>query len=173
MVPSMMVSLSSIILLAGNGAAHGGSFVDSLPDPMKPTLVEIGFVILLLVLLHFFLKSNFFRPLGKLMDDRETEILAGASAKAEAAKTIEARQAEYAERLKELRAKAFEYRRELAQAATAEKTEFTDKARQDAASMRKDAADKLANQRETAKSELIAQVDALADEMVQHLLKQA
>jgi F0F1-type ATP synthase membrane subunit b/b' len=39
--------------------------------------------------------------------------------------------------------------------------------------MRQDAADKLAEQRETAKSELIAQVDALADQMVKQLLKEA
>jgi F0F1-type ATP synthase membrane subunit b/b' len=169
----MMVSLSSMILIAGNGAAHGGSFVDSLPDPMKPTFFEISFVILLLVWLHFFLKRNFFSTLGKFMDDREAEILAGTSAKAEAAKAIEVRQMEYTEKLKELRARAFEHRKVLTQAATDEKAELIDKARQDATSIRKDAADKLTEQRETAKSELIAQVDALADKMAQHLLKQA
>jgi len=169
MVPSMMVNLSSTLLLAGGG----GSFVDSLPDPMKPTLFEIGFIILLLVLLHHFLKLKFFGPLGKLMDDREAEILLGISSRAEATKTIDIRQAEYAARLKELRAKAFEYRRELAQAATAEKTELIDKAHQDAVLMRKDAADKLAEQRVIASSELVAQVDDLAEKMVQHLLKQA
>jgi len=169
MVPSMMVNLSSMLLLAGDG----GGFIDSLPDPMKPTFFEVGFIIVLLVLLHHFLKRKFFGPLGTLMDDREAEILAGTSAKAEAAKTIESRQEEYAARLKELRAKAFEYRRELAQAATAEKAAFLDKVHHDAASMRKDAADKLAEQRVSATSELVAQVDALAEKMVQHLLKQA
>ena len=169
----MMVSFTSMILIAGDAAKGGGSFLDSLPDPMKPTFFEVGFIVLLLVLLHFFLKYAFFRPLGKFIDDREAEIQAGAAAKTEAAKIIEARQAEYAEKLKELRARAFEHRKTLAQAATAEKAKLTDKARQDAVSLRKDAMDKLAAQRETAKSELIAQVDALADSMAQHLLKQA
>ena len=168
----MMVSFTSMILIAGD-AAKGGSFLDSLPDPMRPTVFEVGFIMVLLILLHFFLKHAFFRPLGKLIDDREAEIQAGAAAKTEAAKIIESRQAEYAEKLRELRAKAFEHRKALAQAATAEKAKLTDKARQDAVSLRKDAMDKLAAQRETAKSELIAQVDALAESMAQHLLKQA
>ena len=171
-MPSLMINLTPMILLAGD-AAGGGSFLDSLPDPMKPTPLEVGFVIALLVILHFFLKYAFFRPLGKLMDDREAEIQAGASTKLEAAKTIEARQADYAEKLKGLRARAFEHRKALALAASSEKAKLVENARQNAVSVRKDAADKLNAQRETAKSELIAQVDALADSMAQHLLKQA
>jgi F-type H+-transporting ATPase subunit b len=163
----------SSALLAGGSAGKGGSFLDTLPDPMKPTLFEIGFIIVVVSLLYFFLKAALFGPLGKLMDDRDAEILAGASAKLEAAKIIEARQSEYAEKLKELRNKAFEHRKELAQAATAEKAKLIDKARQDASSVRKDAAEKLAAQREAAKSELLAQVDSLVESMVRHLLKQA
>ena len=171
-MPSVMINLTSMILLAGD-AASGGSFLDTLPDPMKPTFFEVGFVVALLVVLHFFLKYVFFRPLGKLMDDREAEIQAGASTKLEAAKTIEARQSDYAERLKGLRARAFEHRKALSRAAAAEKAKLVDSARSDAVSARKDATDKLVAQRETAKSELIAQVDALADSMARHLLKQA
>ena len=170
---SVMLGLPYMILLTGGPAGAGGSFLDSLPDPMKPTLLEVGFVVVLLVFLHFFLKCAFFRPLGKLMDDRESEIQAGSSAKAEAARAVDARQAEYAEKLKGLRAKAFEYRKALAQDAAAERARIVDKARQDAASVRKGATDGLAAQREKAKAELIAQVDALADGMVKHLLKQA
>ncbi|MCL1894442.1 MAG: ATP synthase F0 subunit B [Holophagaceae bacterium] len=163
----MVFSLTSTALLAG------GSILDSLPDPMTPTLVEIGFVMGLLVFLYFFLKMAFFRPLTKLMDDREAEIQAGSSVKLEASKTIESRQADYTEKLKELRAKAFEHRKALAQVATEEKSRLIEKARHDAETVRKEAIEKLALQRETAKSELIAQVDALAEGMVQHLLKQA
>jgi F-type H+-transporting ATPase subunit b len=166
------VSFKSLALLAG-GTAGKGSFLDTLPDPMKPTLFEIGFIIVVVSLLYFFLKAALFGPLGKLMDDRDAEILAGASAKLEAAKIIEARQAEYAEKLKELRNKAFEHRKGLAEAATAEKAKLIDKARQDAALVRKDANEKLAAQREAAKSELLAQVGSLAESMVRHLLKQA
>jgi F-type H+-transporting ATPase subunit b len=162
-----------MILLAGDSGGEGGGILGSLPDPMKLDLLEVGFVIALLVGMYFFLKHSFFSPLGKLMDDREAEILAGASVKADVAKEIEARQSEYAEKLKSLRSKAFEHRKGLAQAATLEKNQLIDKARQDASVVRKDAGDLLVAQREAAKSELEAQVNALADSMVQHLLKQA
>jgi len=170
-VPSVLVSLRTAMLLAGDPS--GGSILDSLPDPMRPTLLEVGFVIALLAILHFFLKSAFFRPLIKVMDDREAEILAGAQAKLDASKAIEARQADYAEKLKGLRAQAFERRKALASAAADERTKLIEKARQDAAIVRKDAAKRLAAQRESAKSELMAQVDALAESMAHHLLKQA
>ena len=172
-MPSVVVSLSSMAMLAGGAGQHGGGFIESLPDPMRPTLFEIGFVVALVVLLYFFLKAALFRPLFKVMDDREVEIQAGASAKLEASKTVEARQAEYAEKLKELRTKAFEHRKALAHAATAEKAEVVDRARRDALSMRSDAVEKLVAQRESAKSELIAQVDALAESMVRQLMRQA
>jgi F-type H+-transporting ATPase subunit b len=168
----MLVSLRTAALLAG-GAPGGGSILDSLPDPMRPTLLEVGFVIVLLAFLHFFLKSAFFRPLIKVMDDREAEIQAGAAAKLEASKAIETRQANYAEKLKGLRAQAFERRKALAAAASDEKAKLIDKARQDAAHVRKEAAERLTAQREAAKSELMAQVDSLAESMASHLLKQA
>ena len=170
-MPSVLVSLRTAMLLAGD--ASGGGILDSLPDPMRPTLFEVGFVIVLLAILYFFLKSALFRPLIKMMDDREAEILAGAQAKLDASKAIETRQADYAEKLKGLRTQAFERRKALASAASDEKTKLIEKARQEAAIVRKDAAERLATQREAAKSELMAQVDALAESMVHHLLRQA
>ena len=170
-VPNVLVSLRTAILLAGD--ASSGGILESLPDPMRPTLFEVGFVIVLLAVLYFFLKSALFRPLMKVMDDREAEILAGGQAKLDASKAIEARQADYAEKLKELRTQAFERRKALASAASDERTKLIDKARQEAATVRKDATEKLAAQREAAKSELIAQVDALAESMAHHLLRQA
>ena len=167
LVPTVMENLTSVILLAG-----GGSFMDSLPDPMKLHHWEIGFVVVLLVGLHFFLKHNLFGPLGRLMDDREAEIQAGALAKAEAAKAVEARQTEYAEKLKDLRAKTFEHRKALAKAADGEKSGIIENARREAALERLAATERLAIEREAAKAELTAQVDALAEGMALHLLKQ-
>jgi F0F1-type ATP synthase membrane subunit b/b' len=160
------------MMLVTSDAAQGG-FLDSLPDPMTPTVIEVGFVMALLVFLHFFMKHSFFRPIGKFMDDREDEIHSGATLKFEAAKTINLRQLEWAERLRVARAKARKHRKALTKAATEDKLMQVDKVRQEAKSMRKAASERLASQRETAKTELIAQVDALADNMVQHLLKQA
>jgi F-type H+-transporting ATPase subunit b len=162
-----------MMLLGGGGAKAGGSFLDTLPDPMKPTLFEVGFIAALLVLLYFFLKKVFFLPLGGLMDEREAEIQSGETARQEAARQMGARQQDYEDSLKKLRAKAFERRKELASAALGEKARLIDVARRDAASAREDAAGRLATQREAAKAELTAQVDALADSMVQSLLRQA
>jgi F-type H+-transporting ATPase subunit b len=166
----VLVSLRTAILLAKD-ASSGGGILDSLPDPMRPTLLEVGFVIVLLTILHFFLKSALFRPLIKIMDDREAEIQAGATTKLEASKAIESRQADYAEKLKDLRMQASERRKALASAAAYEKAKLIDKARQDAAIVRKDAAERLAAQKDAAKSELVAQVDALAESMAHHLLR--
>ena len=169
---SVLVGLTSMILLSG-AAKQGGGFLDTLPDPMKPTLFEVCFIIALLVLLYYFLKSQLFRPLGGLMDEREAEIQAGAQVKAEAVKQVEARQKEYEEKLRGLRAKAFERRKELASVALEEKTRLVEEARRGAVSLREEAVERLATQREAAKVELTAQVDALADSMVQSLLRQA
>ena len=63
-------------------------FMDSLPDPMKLQLPVVAFVIVLLILLFLFLKSMLFKPLTKVMDDRENAIRTGSSTKIEAAAQI-------------------------------------------------------------------------------------
>ncbi len=149
------------------------SFMDALPDPMKLDPYQIGFVIVLLTLLYLFLKFAFFKPVTRVMDEREAAIAAGGAAKAEASSKVEQRQADYATRLRELRAQAFEHRKALAAAAAQEKLSLLEKARQDSIETRNAALLDLKAQGETAKAELVAQVDALSESMVQHLLKQA
>jgi len=154
-------------------ADPGASFMDSLPDPMKLQLGVVGFVVVLLVLLFSFLKYVLFKPLTRIMDDREQSIRSGGAAKADASAQIEARQAEYASRLKELRGKASEYRKSLAQAVTAERQSILDEARQGASAQRARAIADLQVEQKAAEVELRAQVEALSESMVQHLLKQA
>jgi F-type H+-transporting ATPase subunit b len=140
---------------------------------MKPELPVLVFVIALLILLFIFLKFILFKPLTKVMDDREESIRAGSAAKTEAAAQVGTRQAEYAERLKELRGKAFEHRKSLAAAVTTEKQALLDAARQASFVARAKALEALKVEQQTAETELRAQVDALSESMVQHLLKQA
>jgi len=154
-------------------ADPGASFMDSLPDPMKLQLPVVAFVVVLLILLFAFLKSVLFKPLTKVMDDREQAIRSGSATKAEASAQIEARQAEYAARLKEFRGKAFDYRKTLAQAVTAERQGLLDEARQAASVQRSRAIADLQAEQKTAETDLRAQVEALSESMVQHLLKQA
>ena len=169
-VESALASLGGLAFLAGPG---GQSFLDQLPDPMRPTPFEIGFIIVLVTVLYFYLRSVFFKPFLGLMEQREADMQAGTEAKAHAAAEIELRQADYAAKLRDLRNQAFARRKELADAATQEKNALLNTARTSAQGQRKEASEALALQTEKAKRDLEAQVDALSESMVQHLLKRA
>ena len=149
------------------------SLLASLPDPMRPDLPALGFVIVLIIVLFFYLRSVFFNPITTLMSQREKDMNAGSDAKAAAAAAVEARQAEYNARLKDLRTQAFGHKKALSEAAAKERQALLDEARTKAAGHRELALDSLRTQQEKAKSELSAQVDARSDSVVQHLLKQA
>lgn len=165
----------SLALLGGGAGAEGQapSFLDALPDPMKLNPWEIGFVVLLITLLYFFLKSAFFKPLIQVVDTREADITAGAAKKSEVAAAMEARQSDYNAQLRELRGKAFEQRKALARAAAEQRQSMVDAAKAQAAEQRAQALEALKTQRDGARASLLAQVDALSDAMVQQLLKQA
>jgi F-type H+-transporting ATPase subunit b len=164
-------SWSSMSLLAT--ANSEASFMDSLPDPMKLQLPVVAFVVVLLILLFVFLKFMLFKPLTKVMDDRESAIRTGTASKTEAAAQIEARQADYAARLKDLRGQAFEHRKALAAAVSMEKQGILDVARKNAFEQRTQALADLKVEQKAAEADLRAQVEALSESMVQHLLKQA
>lgn len=173
MIESAVVGWSGAGMMALAAEGSGGSFMDSLPDPMKLQLPVVAFVIVLLVLMFVLLKYALFRPLTQVMDDRDEAIRAGGAAKTQAASQIEARQADYATKLRELRAQALEHRRALTAAVAVERQNLLDATRQEAFSQRTKAAVELEAGRRQAETELKAQVDALAESMVQHLLKQA
>lgn len=144
-----------------------------MPDPMRPDLVALPFVIVLIIVLFLYLKAVFFKPLTALMDQREKDMNAGSDTKAAAAAAVEARQGEYNARLKDLRAQAFARKKALAEAAAKERAALLEEARTKASGHRELALESLRAQQARAKADLTAQVDALADSMVQHLLKQA
>lgn len=165
-------------LWAWNGTialASGGEkgLLDSLPDPMRPGLVDLAVAITMVIVTMLLLRAFLFKPLMETLDQREHDINAGSDTKAKAAHLIESRQAEYAGKLKELRAQAFAHRKALADAAARERQALVNEARAKAGSRREEAFASLNAQREAAKAELVAQVDALSESMVQHLLKQA
>ncbi len=171
MLPDVLSAMGGLGLL-GEGEAPKG-FMDALPDPMKIDWQALLFVMALVTILYLFLKVAFFKPVLKVMDDRDAAIASGASRRAEAAALVEARQAEYASRLKELRAKAFEHRKDLAAAAGREKQALLDQARAESGAERARALDELKAAQAGAKADLMAQVDALSESMVSHLLRQA
>ena len=169
-VEAAMASLCGAALLAG---AEGGGFLEALPDPMRPTWPEVVFVLVLVTVLYAILRSGFFHPITRLMEQRERDMAAGVRAKGEAAVLIEQRQADYAARLKDLRARAFARRKELSDAVTREKNGILDEARAAAQAQRRQSAESLAAAGERARADLMAQVDLLAESMAQHLLKGA
>lgn len=144
-----------------------------MPDPMRPDLPALLFVIVLLIVLYTYLRVVFFKPITKVMADRDRDLNAGSDAKAQATAALEARQKDYQSRLKELRAKAFERRKALADAAGKEKQQLLDAARAQAQTEREAAVTSLKAQQVDAKQSLLAQVDALAEAMALTLLKQA
>ena len=168
-----LLELANLTLRTPEGDGPIGRILAQMPDPMRPDLPALLFVIVLLVVLYLYLRVMFFQPITKVMADRDRDLNAGGDAKAQAASQLEARQKDYQARLKELRAKAFERRKALAEAAGKEKQRLLDEARAKAQTARLAAVESLKAQQAAAKQSLLAQVDALAESMAQTLLKQA
>jgi F-type H+-transporting ATPase subunit b len=168
-----LLELANLTLRSPEGGGPVARILAQMPDPMRPDLPSLLFVIVLLVVLYLYLRVVFFQPITKVMEDRDRDLNAGSDAKAQAAAKLDARQRDYQARLKDLRAQAFEARKALADAATREKQRLLDEARAKAQAERQAAVESLKAQQVAARQNLLAQVDALADSMVQTLLKQA
>ncbi|GLH72916.1 hypothetical protein GETHLI_14180 [Geothrix limicola] len=168
-----LANLTLLTLRPPEGDGPVARILAQMPDPMRPDLPAILFVIVLLIVLYVYLRVVFFQPITKVMADRDRDLSAGGDAKAQAAAQLEARQKDYQSRLKELRAKAFDARKALADAAGKEKQHLLDEARTKAQAERQTAVESLKTQQAEAKQNLLAQVDALAESMAQTLLKQA
>jgi len=168
-----LLELANLTLRSPEGDGPVARILAQMPDPMRPDLPAILFVIVLLVVLYLYLRVVFFKPITKVMEDRDHDLQAGGDAKAQAAALLEARQKDYQSRLKDLRAQAFERRKALADAAGKEKQQLLEGARAKAQVERQAAVATLRAQQAEAKQNLLAQVDALAESMAQTLLKQA
>jgi len=168
-----LLELANLTLRTPEGDGPVARILTQMPDPMRPDLPALLFVIVLLVVLYFYLRVMFFQPITKVMEDRERDLNAGGDTKAQAASLLEARQKDYQARLKDLRAQAFERRKALADAAGKAKQHLLDEARTQAQAQRQAAVESLKTQQVAAKQTLMAQVDALAASMAQILLKQA
>ena len=168
-----LLELANLTLRSPEGDGPVARILAQMPDPMRPDLPAILFVIVLLTGLYLYLRVVFFKPITKVMADRERDLHAGGEAKAQAAAQLDARQKDYQSRLKDLRAQAFARRKALADAAGKEKQRLLDESRAKAGADRQAAVASLKAQQATAKQDLLAQVDALAESMAQTLLKQA
>lgn len=159
---------------AAPASGDGGGlqkFLSQLPDPMRPYLWQLVFVIALVVILHWVLKLGFYRQITRTMAEREEALSAGSDTKAKAAALVEARQREYRDKLKDLRSQAAAHRKALSDAANAEKQALVDQARAKAADRRKAAMAALAAETEQAKQDLVAQADQLAETLAARLVQ--
>lgn len=173
MISDLVAGLTGLGFASASGQEASGGFMASLPDPMKLEPGTLLFIIGVLIILFVFLKFVLFKPLTRLMDEREATIKAGGDTKSQAAAQIQARQADYAAQLRSLRAQAFEKRKALTTAAGQERQRLVAETRAKANAQREAALAELKTGQEAAKTDLLAQVDALSESMVQHLLKQA
>jgi len=168
-----LLVLANMTLRSPGGEGPLGQILAQMPDPMRPDLPALLFVIVLLAVLHFYLRAVFFKPITRLMADRDRDLDAGGDAKAQTVEKLDARQRDYQSRVKELRAQAFEARKALADAAGKEKQRLLDEARAKAQVEQREALESLKAQQAAARQDLLVQVDALAESMARTLLKQA
>lgn len=173
MIPDVMLAVKDTeILLIGGGVQTSNSFMDNLPDTMKLDLYTLIFVILLVTLLFFFMKYVCFKPIMKIVDEREAAIRDGAVKLAEAIALVEQRQNDYSSSLRKLRVKAIEYRKELSIATASTKKDLLDQARRDSQKQLEGAIAELNILKESSKAELMTHVDTLSESLIQHLIRQ-
>jgi F-type H+-transporting ATPase subunit b len=172
-IPDVMLAVKDTeILLIGGGVQTSNSFMDNLPDTMKLDLYTLIFVILLVTLLFFFMKYVCFKPIMKIVDEREAAIRDGAVKLAEAIALVEQRQNDYSSSLRKLRVKAIEYRKELSIATASTKKDLLDQARRDSQKQLEGAIAELNILKESSKAELMTHVDTLSESLIQHLIRQ-
>ena len=150
-----LLELANLTLRTPAGDGPVARILAQMPDPMRPDLPALLFVIVLLVVLYVYLRVVFFKPITKLMEDRDRDLDSGGDAKAQAVAQLDARQKDYEARLKELRAQAFEARKALADAATREKQRLLEEARAKAQAERQAAVASLKAQQAAAKQSLL------------------
>ena len=172
MIPDVTLAIEGTGTLVG-GVQAPSSFVDNIPDTMKLDAGTLIFVVLLVTCLFFFMKYVCFRPIVRVVDEREATIKCGALKLAEAVALVERRQADYAASLRELRIRALEHRKALSVATARTKQDLLDRARQDSQRQLEAAILELDALKATAKDELLTHVDALSDSLIQNLIRQA
>jgi F-type H+-transporting ATPase subunit b len=172
-IPDATIAIEDAGAIMGVGTQVPSSFMDNLPDTMKLDLGTVVFVMLLVTILFFFMKYVCFKPIIKIIDEREAAIKDGAVKLSKAVELVEQRQVEYSTRLRELRVKALEHRKVLSIATICTKQNLLDQARQDSQKQLEAAMMELNIFKAAARAELMTHVDALSESLIQSLIRQA
>ncbi len=142
----------------------------SMPDPMRPYLFQILFVMALVTVMYIYLRFVFFKPLTQMMSKRASEIHQGSNTKQMAAQQVAAEEKKYQEQMKSLRTKAFERKKELSSLAVQEKKQLIDQAQREVALLRAQAQKKLEDASIQARKSLEKDIQDIAEAMVQQIL---
>src|SRR5664279_4262269 len=72
--PVALLELANLTLLAPEGEGPIGRILAQMPDPMRPDLPALTFMIVLLVVLYLYLRVVFFQPITQVMPDRDRDL---------------------------------------------------------------------------------------------------
>jgi F-type H+-transporting ATPase subunit b len=129
--------------------------------------------IFLLLVVHFYLKSMFFRPMGEVLAKRRaaTEGLheAAAATRAKAAEQTASIEAQ----LRQAREEIYQEQEEARRRSTTEQSNHLDQARTKARDLVRQSRDRLDAEASTARKELTATAESLADEIAGAILKRS
>ena len=144
---------------------------------MESVLAQLGALLLralptffILLLLHFYLKAMFFKPLEKALAERKAATGGTRDAADAALRAAELKAKEYEDKLRDARSQIFheqertrnQWRDDQSQALTAIRTKVDAQIRE--------ARERIATAQETAKASLRTESDALAEQIAQNLL---
>lgn len=147
---------------------------------MDATLIQLGQLLLraiptlvLLLILHLYLKAMFFKPLQGVLQKRR-DATEGAREAADASlKQASEKAAEYGTKLQEARAVIYKEQEEMRKRWLEEQTRHLDETRQKTHELIHNAKQQLDRDIDEAKGELKATSETLADQIAQSLLRRA
>jgi F-type H+-transporting ATPase subunit b len=135
--------------------------------PHLPTILSVASAVVVLTLV---LNQFLFKPLRRVIDERERRTNEARAALEEARAVQERRLDEIENRLKEARRDAFEVRDAAARAGRAKREEFMAEARQEAHKVVDEARQEIAGDLETARKDLEAEAERLAQMIAERVL---
>ena|ERR1700736_3565786 len=144
---------------------------------MEATLQALGQILLraiptllFLILIHFYLKAMFYRPLRKVLDQRR-EATEGARQAAEASlKSAAEKVAAFEQSLREARAEIYRQQEDVRRKWLEEQTARLDQARHQSQTLIYEISAQLTAEKEAAKRDLATYADSLAEQIAQSLV---
>jgi F-type H+-transporting ATPase subunit b len=126
---------------------------------------------ILVVLLHFYLKNVFFKPLEKVLHQRYEATEGARKLAKESLERAAAKTREYEAAMRAARAEVYQAQEQLHQQLQEKHAALMAEARQRADALVRDAKERIAKEADSAKAGLAAQSDSLAEEIAKSILQ--